>query len=73
MTDKTEHAVKAVSGVSSVLREVTRERDELRAENERLRAALEAIIVKGQKGDYMERAPLVEIALEALGNAKGVT
>jgi hypothetical protein len=31
MTDKVEHAVRAASGVSSVLREVTRERDELRA------------------------------------------
>lgn len=36
MTDKIEHATRAVSGVSAVLREVTRERDELRAEVERL-------------------------------------
>lgn len=43
-------------------------RDE-RAENERLRAALEAIIKKGQSGDYMERAPLVGLALEALGRS----
>jgi len=45
------------------------QRDDLRAENERLRAALEAIIDKGQTGDYMERAPLVGIALEALGRS----
>lgn len=38
MSDKIEHAARAVSGISSVLREVTRERDELRAEVERLRA-----------------------------------
>jgi hypothetical protein len=40
MSDKAEHAVRAVSSVSSVLREVTRERDELRAEVLRLQEQL---------------------------------
>lgn len=46
--------------------ELYREREELEREVERLRTALKAIVDKGQKGDYMERAPLVSIALEAL-------
>jgi len=41
VSDKTEHAVRAVSGVSSVLREVTHERDALRADNEWLKVAVQ--------------------------------